>query len=68
MRVWAQSCGQVVEHVLEGKSEAKFGEGLQGDRGALHNIQTYPNNVEIFPPFVENAPLLGHLYLRVLDS
>ncbi|CAE7755415.1 Invs, partial [Symbiodinium pilosum] len=23
---------QVVEHVLEGKSEAKFGEGLQGDR------------------------------------
>ena len=53
MRVWAQSCGQVVEHVLEGKSEAKFGEGLQGDRGALHNIQT---------------PLLGHLHLRVLDS
>ncbi|CAE7518337.1 INVS [Symbiodinium natans] len=24
---------EVVEHLLEGKGEAKFGEGLQGDRG-----------------------------------
>ena len=28
------SDSQVVEHLLEGKGEAKFGEGLQGDRGS----------------------------------